>query len=149
MPAPCPQQQPSGLPAEKAMRARASPAMPALATTARDVHKEMHQGLVFEAAAGARPRGQEETKRPRGRAAADAPMIHEERERAPSAAAVPSVTRRSIDCPCIGWPCKLIAMLSYTQNSASGRGSSSLWGVRSRRSDQTRSSDGRLCGSTG
>jgi hypothetical protein len=41
-------------------------------------------------------------------------MIHEERERAPSAAAVPSVTRRSIDCPCIGWPCKLIAMLSYT-----------------------------------
>ena len=82
MPAPCPQQQPSGLPAEKAMRARASPAMPALATTARDVHKEMHQGLVFEAAAGARPRGQEETKRPRGRAAADAPMIHEERESA-------------------------------------------------------------------
>jgi hypothetical protein len=82
VPAPCPQQQPSGLPAEKAMRARASPAMPALATTARDVHKEMHQGLVFEAAAGARPRGQEETKRPRGRAAADAPMIHEERESA-------------------------------------------------------------------
>jgi hypothetical protein len=38
-----------------------------------------------------------------------------ERERAPSAAAVPSVTRRSLDCPCIGWPCKLIAMLSYTK----------------------------------
>jgi hypothetical protein len=95
--------------------------MPALATTARDVHKEMHQGLSFEAAAGARPRGQEETKRPRGRAAADAPAIHEERERAPSAAAVPSVTRRSIDCPCIGWPCKFLTpvlkwlhMLSYT-----------------------------------
>jgi hypothetical protein len=82
--------------------------MPALATTARDVHKEMHQGLSFEAAAGARPRGQEETKRPRGRAASDAPAIHEERERAPSAAAVPSVTRRSIDCPCIGWPCKFL-----------------------------------------
>jgi hypothetical protein len=51
----CPQQQPSGLLAEKAMRARASPAMPALATSTRCVRKEMHQGLVFEAAAGARP----------------------------------------------------------------------------------------------